>query len=104
MTPAISAICRATWAALPTSVWTRMYACTITSSYGQRTSAVLNCHGTAMVQTMFHPGRQFFLRIGMFCDARAPARTDARPLAQPCGLHAAPWLGGWRVVAWIASG
>jgi hypothetical protein len=53
MTPAISAICRATSAALPTSVWTRMYACTIASSWGQRTFAVQNCHGTAMVQTCF---------------------------------------------------
>src|SRR6516162_11146711 len=39
VTPAIAAICRATSAALPTSVWTRMYACTMASSWRQRRTA-----------------------------------------------------------------
>src|ERR1700751_3715134 len=51
VTPAISAICRATSAALPTSVWTRMYACTMASSWRQPRTDALNCHATVVVQT-----------------------------------------------------
>src|ERR1700722_7700981 len=75
MTPAISAICRATSAALPTSVWTRMYACTMTSSWEKRTIATLKLSRYSNGPDLFHPGRMFFWLIGVFCDTHAPART-----------------------------
>src|ERR1700761_4302127 len=77
MTPAICAICRATSAALPTSVWTRMYACTMASSWdGLRLPP-----SPATVPQWFRPispWEPVIQLIELVCVGYVPAQPPAR--------------------------